>query len=224
MIRCADVRTVLPTMADESVDLIVTDPPYSTISGGSGEHATHRRPVGVLAKNDGRMFAHNDIDFNDYLPGLFRVLRDPGHMYLMVNFLNLERAMQAVRRAGFDIHNLLVWTKNNATPNRWYMKNAEYTIFARKGAAFQINNCGSKTVHSFDNIIGGKTHPTEKPVSLMQYYIENSSAPGDLVFDPFAGTGSTLVAARRCGRRALGVELDPAYALYASARLGVVTQ
>lgn len=215
----ADVRQTLPLIPTRSVDLIVTDPPYPTISGGSGDHAGHRRPVGVLSKNDGRMFAHNDIDFDEYMPELFRVLGDPGHMYLMVNFLNLERAMASVRRAGFDIHNLLVWEKNNATPNRWYMKNAEYVIFARKGSAVPINDCGSKTVHRFNNIIGSKTHPTEKPVDLLRHYIENSSCVGQTVLDPFAGTGSTLVAAQSCGRRWIGIEIDPTYALFAKMRL-----
>jgi len=211
-----DARQVLRLIPSASIDLIVTDPPYPTISGGSGGEG---RPVGVLAKNDGRMFAHNDLRFEEYLPDLFRVLRDPGHMYLMVNFLNLERAMAAIRAAGFDIHNLLVWMKNNATPNRWYMKNAEYVIFARKGAAVSINDCGSKTVHQFDNILGSKTHPTEKPVELLRHYITNSSAPGQTVLDPFCGTGSTLIAALRAGRRAIGIEIDPTFAGIAKFRM-----
>ena len=213
---------MLKGLAADSMDLIVTDPPYRTISGGSGPSSPiHRRPAGMLKKNDGRIFEHNAIAFSDYLPDLFRVLRPGGHMYLMVNFLNLEEALAETRRAGLGIHNLLIWQKNNATPNRWYMKNVEYVIFARKGTARAINDKGSKTCHSFDNV-RGKSHPTEKPVDLLRFYIENSSQPGDTVLDPFMGTGSTGVAAVLSGRSFLGAEIDPTYFIKADERIGAV--
>jgi len=172
----------------------------------------------MLLKNDGKIFEHNDVEFSDYLPDLFRVLRTGSHMYLMVNFLNLEAALAATRAAGFGVHNLLVWHKNNVTPNRWYMKNVEYVIFARKGPAKAIHDKGSKTCHQFDNV-RGKSHPTEKPVDLLQHYIENSSDAGMEVLDPFMGTGSTGVAALRCERNFTGIEIDPAYFSVACARI-----
>ncbi len=216
-----DAVAGLKLMASDSIDLIVTDPPYRTISGGSGPTShMHRRPAGMLSKNDGRIFEQNDVKFSDYLPELYRVLKDRSHLYLMVNFLNLEEAMAETRRAGFDIHNLLMWRKNNVTPNRWYMKNGEYTIFARKGKAKAVNNKGSKTIHDFDNIIGGKSHPTEKPVDLMRFYIENSSQPGDAVLDLFMGTGACGVAALSCDRNFFGFEIDEAYFNIANERLG----
>lgn len=211
-LRCGDMRLNLPPI----VDLIVTDPPYRVISGGNSAVG---RPTGILAANDGRIFTDNDIAFADYLPQLYSVLRDPGHLYMMVNFFNLEAALAATRQAGFDIHNLLVWKKNNVTPNRWYMKNAEYVIMARKGKAFSIADCGSKTVHEF-NSVSERDHPTEKPVDLMRLYIENSSRPGDLVLDPFMGSGSTGVAAGLAGRRFWGVEIDPVYYAAACRRMG----
>lgn len=203
---------MLANLPDDSVDLIVTDPPYPVISGGSGPtSAMHRRPAGMLSKNDGRIFDHNDIKFEEYIPELYRVLRSPGHLYLMVNLLNLWEARHQLLSVGFQIHNLLVWEKNNATPNRWYMKNVEYVIFARKGAARAINNKGSKTCHQYDNIIGSKSHPTEKPVELMRFYIENSSKPEDVVLDPFMGTGSVAVACQQSGRSFIGMEIDESY-------------
>lgn len=207
-------RQILPP-----VDVIVTDPPYRVISGGN---AADGRPTGVLAANDGRIFSANDIAFTDYLPQLYVALKDPGHLYMMVNFFNLEVALAATRQAGFDIHNLLVWQKNTVTPNRWYMKNCEYVIFARKGKAVTIANPGSKTVHSFTNATGDRLHPVEKPVDLMRLYIENSSKPGDLVLDPFMGSGTTGVAAKATGRRFLGIEVDPQYYAVACRRMGVM--
>jgi len=219
-----DVANEVQLISDESIDLIVTDPPYKTISGGSGPTSKmHRRPAGMLSKNDGKIFSENNIKFSDYLPQLFRVLRDQSHMYLMVNFLNLEDAMSEVRKAGFQIHNLLIWHKNNATPNRWYMKNVEYVIFARKGAAKAVNNKSSMTCHKFNNLCGKKTHPTEKPVDLLTFYIKNSSKQGDVILDPFMGTGSCGEAAILSGRKFIGIELDSEYYEIAKHRLSVLT-
>jgi site-specific DNA-methyltransferase (adenine-specific) len=217
---CGDARLLLAELPDEGIDLIVTDPPYPVISGGSGPtSAMHRRPAGMLSKNDGRIFENNDLKFSDYLPDLYRVLKSPAHLYLMVNFLNLEAALNELRAVGFQIHNLLVWQKNNATPNRWYMKNVEYVIFARKGLARAINSKGSKTCHQFDNIIGNKTHPTEKPVALMRHYVENSSKAGDVVLDPFMGTGAVGVACKELERNFIGFEVDESFYKIATERL-----
>lgn len=128
----------------------------------------------------------------------------------MTNLLNLEHYMSEIRKAGFEIHNLLIWEKNNATPNRWYMKNCEYIIFARKGAAKPINDCGTKTVIQVNNI-KNRIHPTEKPIELLEIFIKNSSNPGDLILDPFGGSMSTALAAIKTGRKAISFEIDTKY-------------
>ena len=74
-------------------------------------------------------------------------------------------------------------------------------------------------MHSFDNIIGNKQHPTEKPVDLMKLYVENSSQVGDTVLDPFMGVGSTGVACKELGRNFIGVELDEQYFDIATKRI-----
>jgi site-specific DNA-methyltransferase (adenine-specific) len=92
------------------------------------------------------------------------------------------------------------------------MKNCEYILFLRKGKAKWINDIGgSKTVHKFDNIIGHKLHPTEKPIDLLKLYISNSSNEGDIVLDPFAGSGSTLLASKELNRKYIGYEIDKQY-------------
>lgn len=129
----------------------------------------------------------------------------------MTNVLNLENYLSLAKKVGFKLHNLLVWKKNNCTPNRWYMKNAEYILFLYKGKAKRINNVGSKTIHEFDNIIGNKTHTAEKPIELMKFYIENSTNIGDTVLDFACGTGSTLLACQQTKRKCIGIELDKNY-------------
>lgn len=223
-----DALLGLELLPDGSVDMIFTDPPYRVISGGNntryhnadgGKH----KCTGVLSANDGRIFQHNDTPIESYAAELFRVLRDPGHCYVMTNELNRRRTEDALLAAGFKTHQLLAWRKNNATPNRWYMKNYEFTFLVRKGRAFTIANPGSMAVHDFDNIIGSKCHPTEKPVDLVRFYIENSCPPGGLVLDPFAGSGATAVAALESGRRFVGFEIDPEYYGVAAQRLSVLT-
>ena len=126
----------------------------------------------------------------------------------MTNLLNLEKLMKVCQDVGFKIHNLLVWKKNNATPNRWFMKNCEYTLFVRKGKAKPIIDKGSMTVHEFDNIIGNKLHPTEKPLELANYYVQNSLVKGGVLLDPFCGLGAFVVSGLLNGMNFLTTEID----------------
>lgn len=105
------------------------------------------------------------------------------------------------------------------------MKNCEYILFLRKGNAKYINNIGqSKTVHRFNNITGKKAHPTEKPVDLLEFYIKNSSNVGDVVLDPFMGSGSTGVACINTKRNFIGIELDEKYFNIAKERIDKSTE
>lgn len=220
-----DAIRTMRAMPPESVDLVVTDPPYPVISGGNtGKRDGVDRPSGMLAANDGKIFKYNDLLPDQYMPEIYRVLRPVAHFYVMTNELNRRVIEDAAHRAGFQTHALLVWEKQNVTPSRWYMKNGEFTLFLRKGAARAINNPGSKAVHRAHNPVGNKLHPTEKPVDLMRLYIENSSLPGQIVLDPFAGAGSTLVAARDTMRRGIGIEIDQEYAMVACRRLRVLPE
>ena len=203
-----DAIEVLKRLKDESFSLILTDPPYKVISGGTGGK---NAPKGMLSKNDGKIFTHNNIKFSDYMGELYRVLKPDSQAYFFTNFLNLEELMKEVQKVGFKIHNLLVWEKNNTTPNRWYMKNCEYVLFCRKGKAKSINEPGSQTVHKFDNIMGNKIHETEKPLDLLRMYIRNSTKEGEMILDPFAGSGSTCLAALLENRRCTTIEIDETY-------------
>lgn len=243
-----DALSILGILPDGSINAAAFDPPYKVISGGSneGKNDRHQRPSGILKKNDGKIFTHNDIHPDVYLPEVYRVLSDQAHLYLMTNTYNLAEKdlLGSIKRAGFQVHSILPWIKNNATPNRWYMKDTEFTIFARKGKAFPINNMGTRASQrvnphpldlpgvwddlgyidfpfalDWDNVTSPKAHPTEKPVNLMKTYIENSTQEGDVILDPFMGAGSTGVAAIETGRRFIGVELDKEHFDKASVRL-----
>lgn len=210
-------------LPSEIFDLVVTDPPYKTITGGDINGKNSERPKGMLSGNR-KLFKHQNIKISDWMSELYRVLKENTHCYIFTNSLNLTEMLNESQKVGFKLHNLLVWEKNNCTPSQYYMKNCEYVLFLRKGKAKWINDIGgSKTVHQFNNIIGNKTHPCEKPIDLLKFYIANSSNKNDVVFDPFVGTGSTLVAAKELGRMYFGYELEEQYYDIACKRVGDTT-
>lgn len=221
----ADCRQALSWLIDAGVvvDLIASDVAYECISGGNRPSPGHQKCSGILANNDGKIFAHNDIKTADYARLFFDVLRPAAHCYVFINTLNLIAALVDFSGAGFELHNTITWDKGMATPNRWYMKRKEDILFFRKGAAFTINNPSAQNVVYYPPVPSDdKLHPTEKPVLLMQELITNSSQPGELVCDPFCGSGSTLEACWRTGRRGIGVEIDEAYCEVTARRLDAV--
>lgn len=211
----------MANMTADCVDLIITDPPYKTITGGRTDNGTSKIPQGILRQHNKPLFKHQmNIKISSWIGELYRVLKSGGQCYIFINALNMKELLVESEKVGFKLHNILVWEKNNCTPSQFYMKNCEYVLFLRKGRAKWINDIGgSKTVHQFNNIIGNKNHPTEKPVDLLTFYIKNSSEEGDVVFDPFMGSGSTMIAALRTNRQFIGYELDEQYYDVASRRI-----
>ena len=224
-LRQGDCLEEMKKIPDGSVDLVLTDPPYRTISGGNKTPKwISGYGTSVLHKNDGKIFEHNDISHQDWIDEAFRVLKDGTHFYVMTNLMNLFILKDIAEDTGFKLHNLLVWKKNTCNANRWYMKNAEYTLFFRKGRAKSINNPSSKTVHEYNNIIGNKVHPTEKPTALMELFVSNSSHSGDVILDPFMGSGTTGVACKNLNRDFIGIELDEDYFEIAKKRIEEATK
>ena len=203
-----DCLELMKDIPDGSIDLVVTDPPYKTTSRGSSGG------TGGILKEEinkrGKVFKHNDIEFNEWLPELYRVLKDTGHAYIMSNNKNLKNMLMEIENVGFNIYKTLIWAKNSPITNMYYMDSHEYIIFCRKGKAKRINNCGTKSVLNIDNP-RNKVHPTEKPVELMEVLITNSSQEGELVFDPFMGSGTTGIACLNTNRKFIGIELDKDY-------------
>ena len=210
--------------------MLVQLKPYKIVQGGcSNKAVTINACGGILNKHDGdntelvkkgKIFNHNEIQFNEWLPEIYRVLKDNSHCYIMINGRNLAELQMEAEKVGFRFHNIIAWDKGNATPNKWYMQRLEFILFMFKGEAKKINNMGTTTLLQVPNIKRGtKLHPTEKPVDLMKILIENSSKKNDIVLDPFAGCGSTLLACKETGRNFIGFELDKHYHSIAEKRL-----
>lgn len=204
-----DCRDVLPELGAVA-DLVVCDVAYELTSGGNAQQSMG----GIFATdkydNSGKLMEFPE--WHELGGPFYRACKPNADCYIMTNDKNLFLAWGAFLGGGWSYHNLLAWNKIRATRNRWYMKNLEFTSYWWKGKADPkgINDAGSKQLFTL-NAPRLTNHPTEKPVELMAHYITNSSHQGDVVLDPMMGSGSTLVAAVKNGRRAIGVEIDPDY-------------
>ncbi|MBQ0073984.1 MAG: site-specific DNA-methyltransferase [Prevotella sp.] len=237
-IYLGDTRNLIKELADESVDLVVSDVPYLCVSGGDAKGIWRDKMCGgMLAKHGrdnresdydnvkkGKLFDHNDIKFSEWMSEVWRVLKMDSHCYIMVNGRNLKDLWEEAERSGFMYQQLLVWDKGNATPNRYYMNGCEFILMLRKGMATNVNDMGMSNLLSVPNVVANKLHPTGKPVELMEILIRQSSDPDDVVLDPFAGSGSTLLAAKRLCRHYIGFEIDQKYYDIAAKRLTEKTE
>lgn len=214
ILRQGDCLEVLKRLPDDSVDLIVTDPPYLTTSRGNAGNSG-----GMLQKEinkKGKVFLYNNIDCLEYAPEFYRILKDGSHCYIMTNHVNLIHMLNVFTDCGFHFIKSLIWNKGNKIMGQYYMSQFEYILFFRKGKGKRINNCGTSDILSVPNkktkdINGKNLHDTEKPIDLMKILIENSSLENQLVLDPFMGIGSSGVASIKLNRNFIGIEIDETY-------------
>lgn len=221
-LRQGDCLEEMKKIKDESVDLIVTDPPYPTTSRGCAGNSG-----GMLQKEinkKGKVFEFNNIDCEKYAPEFYRVLKDGSHCYVMTNHINLIKMLNIFTKVGFHFIKSLIWDKGNKIMGQYYMSQFEYILFFRKGKGNKINNCGTSDILSVSNKKtkdgkGNNLHDTEKPVDLMKILIANSSDENDIVLDPFMGIGSCGLACKELNRQFIGIELDPNYFEIAKERI-----
>lgn len=200
---------ILAQMPEEYVDCVLCDPPYKTTpNGNSGSMGGILNTASFRQGRGG--FKHNNLELDDYLPLIFRVMKQQAHGYLMCNDLNLPLFHNKIREHGFSVFKTLIWEKNAPIANPYYMNKHEYIIFFRKGGAKQINNCGTPSILKHNNP-KPKKHPSEKPTPLLRTLIENSTQRGDIVLDFTMGSGSTGEACLETDRLFVGIELDPEY-------------
>ena len=211
--------TILDRMIakEYKVDLIVTDPPYKTTKrGNSGGTGGMLKDEKFIKGNGG--FKNNDVNQKEWLSKCFKVLKDDKHIYVMTNNKNLSQTLIDVDEVGFKIFKTLIWAKDNCITNMWYMDSHEYIIFARKGKAKKINNCGDRSVFNVPNV-KGKSHPSEKPIELFEKLVLNSSDENDIVLDPFMGVGTLPISCKNYNRNYIGIELDEKYFNIAEQRI-----
>lgn len=220
-----DKETLDHLLAGKRADLLVTDPPWNVNvqPGGKPEKLRARdRPL----INDNLDPAEYLIKLNAWMANFARALKPGRAFYIWGGFNNIENYPPAIREAGLHFHQVIIWNKEWPLIGRLdFMHNHELIFhgFApshrvafygwRKGAPHYF--CEVRNIP--DTWVVKKTSPaevihlTEKPVELTERPITYSSRRGELVLDPFAGSGSTLIAVEKTGRRAALLEIDPAY-------------
>ena len=209
-----DVLELMKTMSDESIDLIVTDPPYKVTARGNAGNSGGMMQDKLSMQ--GKIFKHNDIKPSEYIPEFYRLLKDGSHCYIMTNHVNLHEMLNVAKESGFHFIKSLVWNKGNKIMGQYYMSQFEYILFFRKGRGKKINKCGTADILEIPNKKtkgedGKNIHDTEKPVELMKVLIENSSNINEVVFEPFMGVGSTIMACIERDRKYIGCEIDEKY-------------
>jgi len=213
---------------DDSIDLIVTDPPYPTTKRGISKSTTTGGLVRSELGQKGKIFKYNNIDISIYAPECYRLLKDGGHFYIMTNHINLQNILNTCTNIGFHFIKSLIWNKGNKIMGQAYMSQFEYILFFRKGKFKKINNCGTADILNVPNIKskdknGKNFHDTEKPIELMKILIENSSKQDEIVLDPFVGIGATALACLNTNRNYICFEMDKKYFDIASKRIEETT-
>lgn len=212
-----DCREILPTLS--GISLVLTDPPYRFQSQGGGFYGAWdgngHQPREYLDKLAA-------LDCVDFVPADLLAILPPCpaviccNKDLIADYLLWARGRQWL----FDVH--VLW-KSNPIPAKQshYLHDAEYLVVARPSGSFFAADAPFDDYRKVfrANNDGDKQHPAEKPVGLMGKYIRTLTKPGDLVCDPYMGSGTTLVAAKAEGRRAIGIEVDEHFCAIAAQRL-----
>ena len=230
-------------MPDESVDLIFADPPYFMQTEGVLHRTNGTKFNGVEdAWDKFEDYAEYDKFTTEWLAECKRVMKKNASIWVIGSFQNIYRLGYIMQNMGFWILNDVIWSKPNAVPNfggtrfqnshetlLWCTKssNAKYT-FNYKTMKHLNGDKQEKSVWNIGICIGNerlkdengkKVHSTQKPEKLLYNVIVSSSKPGDIVLDPFFGTGTTGAVAKATGRNYIGFEMDEQYIKAAQKRL-----
>ncbi len=241
-ILMGDCIAMMRALPAKSVDMIFADPPYNLQLGGElfrpdGSH------VDAVTDDWDKFdtFAAYDAFTRAWLKEAHRILKDNGTIWVIGSYHNIFRVGAAVQDLGYWILNDIIWRKANPMPNfrgTRFTNAHETLIWASKGekAKYTFNYRSMKTLNDELQmrsdwefpICGGqerlkkggqKVHPTQKPEALLYRILLACTQPGDVVLDPFFGTGTTGAVAKRLGRRWIGIEREPGYCAAAIERI-----
>ncbi|MEO1949467.1 modification methylase [Thioclava sediminum] len=240
---CIEMMNSLP---EDSVDLIFADPPYNLQLRGDLHRPDNSKVDAVDdAWDQFGSFAHYDNFTRDWLKAARRILKPNGAMWVIGSYHNVFRMGAELQNQGFWILNDVVWRKSNPMPNfrGKRLTNAHETlIWASKseGAKYTFNYEALKSLNEgvqmrSDWVIpicnggerlkdsnGEKAHPTQKPEALLHRVLVGTTNPGDVILDPFFGTGTTGAVAKMLGRDFIGIEREEAYREVALKRLAKI--
>ncbi len=214
----SDAVDWLKTLDDESVDLLVTDPPYESLEKHRKIGTTTRLKVSKGSSNQWFKIFPNDR-FPELFKEIYRVLKKNSHFYLYCDQETMFIAKPLGEQAGFKFWKPIVWDKEKIGMGYHYRARYEFILFFEKGKK-KLNNLGIPDVLSSPRIRGG--YPTEKPVDISKILIEQSTVEGEIVVDPFFGSASVGEAALSTGRDFRGCDIFGEAVANAKNRLSMV--
>lgn len=219
-----DCRDLLPTTAD----VVITDPPYAVDRHGRmlGQIASNYHGKGAHTRG---YYDHNSAKFAEILTpafdGMVQSLPKGGTLVAFCGNRTFAEMVTIATSVGFEMLDVLVFTGGGsfAKSRSSLMPRMELAALMRKKGAVRQFNPSRNIANVFDikKTKGESEHPTTKPQTWMRRLVEVFSEPGETVLDPFAGSGSTLLAARDLGRNAIGMEQEPEYANIVRRRLNL---
>lgn len=205
-----DCRDLLPSLAGAGVvaDLVLTDPPYG-LDIGYGRTALGLRHIEGDTTTDLLLWVVRECP---------KILADDRWAAVFCGYTQVGDVQAEFATSGLGVKTVGVWDKGVPTLGEGIRNQYELFVLARLGNAPE-RFCGGNLWRCTQP--GGRPeHPHQKPISILRRLVENYSEPGGLVLDPCMGSGSTLRAAKDCGRRSIGIELEEAYCDIAARRLG----
>jgi site-specific DNA-methyltransferase (adenine-specific) len=213
----ADAVAFLESLPDQSVDLAITDPAYESLEKHRAIGTTTRLKHSKASSNDWFQIFPN-ARFPELFREFYRVLRRDSHLYLFCDQETMFVAKPAGEAAGFKFWKPLVWDKKKIGMGYHYRSRYEFILFFEKGKR-KLHDLGIADVIAHPRVHRG--YPAEKPPEVSSVLITQSSDPGDLVIDPFLGSGSVGVAATALGRKFAGSDLCDEALRVARGRLGL---
>jgi len=222
VVRHCSAETLLDALPDEYIDAIITDPPY----GIEYESSRTTRMDGTSRATSGT-FGKDEFDAG-WLPNAARVLKSGGALYLFTRWDVAHRWKDAIESAGLKVVQRIVWDKCHWGMGdlRYFGSQVEDILFAVKcDHPLRWDKRGGNVWRENSRQLfykeGNYDHPTQKPVNLMARAVILSTDAGDVVADPFCGSGSTLVAAQKLGRHFVGCDVEAYYVEMSRARLAM---
>lgn len=201
--RHGDCLAILPNLASESADFILTDPPYLV---------NYRSRDGRSVPND-----NNDAWLMPAFAQMYRVLKNDSFAVSFYGWPSADKFLQAYRAAGFRVVGHLMFPKRYASSTGYVKYQHEAAHLLVKGTPWSMAETISDVIEW--TYSGNVLHPTQKPLEILTPLIEAFCPKDGLVLDPFAGSGSSLMAAKMLGRSYIGIELDARYHSLAVRRL-----
>lgn len=214
-LECTDAFQWLSTLPDESADLIVTDPPYESLEKHRAVGTTTRLKQSKASSNAWFAVLPNEV-LPRLLSELYRILRVDRHCYVFCDDTTSDVLKVAANAVGFKVWKRLVWDKCTLGMGYHYRCRYEFILFLEKGRR-RLRDLAIADVLACRRVYNG--YPAEKPYELMHVLVSQSAEAGELVVDPFFGSGVTAVAALAQGCSFAGCDANPLALTVATARV-----